>query len=165
MEASTVLGLRVDVALEGELDRDLVLPSSLVEVSESMPAMVENCFSSGVRDLRKAMVSGLGAPGSAQRSTWMVGKSMLGQVAHRQKPVAMIPKTMMSRLSSVVMTGPADEEVGAHPHLPSGRRLGRGAPWRCLGAPRSFASTRARAPALKLPVSFTTPVSPAWSRS
>ncbi len=53
-----------------------VLPSALVEVIESMPAMVENCFSSGVATA-EAMVSGL-APGS-DAVTWMVGKSMLGR--------------------------------------------------------------------------------------
>jgi hypothetical protein len=53
-----------------------VAPSALVEVIESMPAMVENCFSSGVATA-EAMVSGL-APGRLA-VTWMVGKSMLGR--------------------------------------------------------------------------------------
>ncbi len=53
-----------------------VVPSALVEVIESMPAMVENCFSSGVATA-EAMVSGL-APGRLA-VTWMVGKSMLGR--------------------------------------------------------------------------------------
>ncbi len=53
-----------------------VAPSALVDVIESMPAMVENCFSSGVATA-EAMVSGL-APGNAA-VTWMVGKSMLGR--------------------------------------------------------------------------------------
>ena len=39
----------------------LVSPRELVEVIESMPAMVENCFSKGVAT-EEAMVSGL-APG------------------------------------------------------------------------------------------------------
>ena len=53
-----------------------VMPSALVEVIESMPAMVENCRSSGVAT-EEAMVSGL-APGSSA-ATWMVGKSTLGR--------------------------------------------------------------------------------------
>ena len=54
-----------------------VEPWPLIEVIESMPAMVENCFSSGVATA-EAMVSGL-APGSSA-FTWMVGKSTLGRV-------------------------------------------------------------------------------------
>src|SRR5689334_9738199 len=54
----------------------LVCPSELVEVIELMPAMVENCFSSGVAT-EEAMVSGL-APGT-EALTWMVGKSTLGK--------------------------------------------------------------------------------------
>ena len=53
-----------------------VRPSALVEVIESMPAMVENCRSSGVATA-EAMVSGL-APGRLA-VTWMVGKSTLGR--------------------------------------------------------------------------------------
>ncbi len=47
-----------------------VLPSELEEFIESMPAMVENCRSSGVAT-DAAMVSGL-APGRSAL-TWMVG--------------------------------------------------------------------------------------------
>jgi len=54
-----------------------VVPWPPTEVIWSMPAMVENCFSSGVATA-DAMVSGL-APGSCAL-TWMVGKSMLGSV-------------------------------------------------------------------------------------
>ena len=53
-----------------------MLPSVLVELIESMPAIVENCFSSGVAT-EEAMVSGL-APGS-EADTEMVGKSTLGR--------------------------------------------------------------------------------------
>ena len=53
----------------------VLMPWALTEVIESMPAIVENCFSSGVATAA-AMVSGL-APGSSP-VTWMVGKSMLG---------------------------------------------------------------------------------------
>ena len=51
-------------------------PSVDVDVIESMPAIVENCFSSGVATA-EAIVSGL-APGSCAW-TWMVGKSTLGR--------------------------------------------------------------------------------------
>src|SRR5215472_13569047 len=51
-----------------------VEPKVLVEVIESIPAMVENCFSSGVAT-DDAMVSGL-APGN-EALTCMVGKSTL----------------------------------------------------------------------------------------
>ncbi len=54
----------------------MVEPSPLVELRESMPAMVESCRSSGVATAL-AMVSGL-APGRLAR-TWMVGKSMFGR--------------------------------------------------------------------------------------
>ena len=51
-------------------------PSALCDVIESMPAMVENCRSSGVATA-DAMVSGL-APGRLAE-TWIVGKSTLGR--------------------------------------------------------------------------------------
>ncbi|MND01156.1 hypothetical protein D3C83_200330 [compost metagenome] len=55
-----------------------VLPSVLVEVMESMPAISENSFSSGSATA-EAMVSGL-APGSVPE-TCIVGKSTLGSAA------------------------------------------------------------------------------------
>ncbi len=54
----------------------LVVPTPLVEVMESTPAMVESWFSRGVATA-DAMVSGL-APGRLAL-TWMVGKSTLGR--------------------------------------------------------------------------------------
>ncbi len=54
----------------------LVFPRRLVELMESMPAMVENSRSRGVAT-EDAMVSGL-APGRLAK-TWMVGKSTLGR--------------------------------------------------------------------------------------
>src|SRR5215510_11661905 len=51
-------------------------PRELVEVIESMPAIVENCFSSGVAT-DEAIVSGL-APGK-EALTKMVGKSTFGR--------------------------------------------------------------------------------------
>ena len=53
-----------------------VPPTPEVEVIESMPAMVENCRSSGVAT-EAAIVSGL-APG-CEAETWMVGKSTFGR--------------------------------------------------------------------------------------
>ena len=47
-----------------------VVPWPLIEVIESMPAMVENCFSSTVATA-EAMVSGA-APGNSA-VTWIVG--------------------------------------------------------------------------------------------
>ncbi len=55
-----------------------VEPWVLVDVIESMPAMVANCFSSGVATA-EAMVSGL-APDS-EALTWIVGKSTRGKAA------------------------------------------------------------------------------------
>ena len=54
-----------------------VTPCPLTELISSMPAMVENCFSSTVATA-EAMVSGL-APGSSA-VTWIVGKSTFGSV-------------------------------------------------------------------------------------
>ena len=53
-----------------------VEPTELIDVMESRPAMVENCFSSGLATAL-AMVSGL-APGRETRTS-MVGKSTLGR--------------------------------------------------------------------------------------
>ena len=54
----------------------LVLPCELVELIESRPAIVANCFSSGSATA-DAIVSGL-APGRPA-CTWMVGKSTAGR--------------------------------------------------------------------------------------
>jgi hypothetical protein len=54
----------------------LVWPSEFVDVIESMPAIVENCFSKGVAT-EEAIVSGL-APGK-DAFTWIVGKSTFGR--------------------------------------------------------------------------------------
>ena len=53
----------------------VVAPLVDTEVIESMPAIVENCFSSGVATA-EAIVSGL-APGRSPW-TWIVGKSTFG---------------------------------------------------------------------------------------
>ncbi len=54
----------------------LVVPWVFVELIDVTPAMVENCFSSGVAT-EAAIVSGL-APGRLAL-TWMVGKSTVGR--------------------------------------------------------------------------------------
>ena len=77
-------------------------PSALVDVIESMPAIVENCFSSGVATA-EAIVSGL-APGSAA-ATWIVGKSTFGRSLTGSSRKPMTPKSRMAAITSVVMTG------------------------------------------------------------
>ena len=54
----------------------LVLPCVFEELIEVTPAIVENCFSSGVAT-EAAIVSGL-APGRLA-FTWIVGKSTVGR--------------------------------------------------------------------------------------
>ncbi len=78
------------------------LPRIFVEVMESRPSIVENCFSSGVATA-EAMVSGL-APGSPAE-TWIVGKSTLGRSLTGKRRKAMIPKMRMAGMMRVVMTG------------------------------------------------------------
>src|SRR5262245_19195553 len=79
-----------------------VSPCALVDVMESTPAIVENCFSSGVATA-DAIVSGL-APGS-EAVTWMVGKSTFGRSFTGSARYASMPNTTMPAMSSVVMTG------------------------------------------------------------
>src|SRR6516164_9408529 len=80
----------------------LVWPSELVDVIESMPAIVENCFSSGVAT-EEAIVSGL-APGN-EALTKMVGKSTLGRSLTGSSWYANTPNIRMAAMTSVVMTG------------------------------------------------------------
>src|SRR6185437_2985018 len=80
----------------------LVDPNWLVEVIWLMPAMVVNCFSSGVAT-EDAIVSGL-APGS-DAFTWMVGKSTLGRSLTGSTRYAKMPKTTIAAMTSVVMMG------------------------------------------------------------
>ena len=54
----------------------VVLPCELLELIDVTPAIVENCFSSGVAT-DAAIVSGL-APGRPAL-TWIVGKSTVGR--------------------------------------------------------------------------------------
>src|SRR3989440_8816007 len=79
-----------------------VTPSALVEVIESMPAIVLNCLSSGVATA-EAIVSGL-APGRFA-ITWIVGKSTFGRSLTGSFWYAITPKIRMAAISSVVRTG------------------------------------------------------------
>ncbi len=88
-----------------------VRPSALDDVIESMPAMVENCRSSGVATA-DAMVSGL-APGRLA-VTWMVGKSTLGRSLTGKQPVGEDAEDEDARHDQRGHDGPPDEELGAH---------------------------------------------------
>src|SRR5215472_13962415 len=73
-----------------------------VDVMLSMPAIVENCFSSGVATVA-AIVCGL-VPGSVAL-TVTVGKSTFGRSLTGSCRYATMPKTRMPIMTSVVMTG------------------------------------------------------------
>src|SRR5919109_4538426 len=75
----------------------LVTPSALVDVIESMPAIVLNCRSSGVATAA-AIVSGV-APGRFAM-TWMVGKSTLGRSLTGSFWYAITPKIITAAISS-----------------------------------------------------------------
>src|SRR6185437_9504992 len=81
-----------------------VLPDVDCDVIESMPAIVENCFSSGVATA-EAIVSGL-APGRLA-DTWMVGKSTLGSALTGSSRYETMPKIRMPSITSTVITGRA----------------------------------------------------------
>ena len=68
--------VRVSLTVNGRSHTADVEPRLLIDVMASMPAIVENCFSSGVATA-EAIVSGL-APGS-EAWTLMVGKSIVGR--------------------------------------------------------------------------------------
>ena len=79
-----------------------VLPRTLDEVIESMPAMVESCASRGVATA-DAMVSG-SAPGRLADTT-MVGKSTLGSSLTGSVKYPNTPKITSAAITSVVITG------------------------------------------------------------
>src|SRR5262245_45619206 len=79
-----------------------VVPMPLVEVIESMPAIVLNCCSNGVAT-EDAIVSGL-APGS-DAETWIVGKSTFGRSETGSERNAKSPNPKIPAMTSVVMTG------------------------------------------------------------
>src|SRR6476620_9761491 len=79
-----------------------VVPRLDVEVMLSMPAIVENCFSSGVATVA-AIVCGL-VPGNVAL-TVTVGKSTFGKSLTGNCRYATMPKTRMPIMTNVVMTG------------------------------------------------------------
>src|SRR4051812_48083527 len=79
-----------------------VSPRLDVDVMLSTPAMVENCFSSGVATVA-AIVDGL-APGSTA-DTVIVGKSTFGRSLTGSCLYATMPKNRMATMTSVVMIG------------------------------------------------------------
>src|SRR2546427_2778813 len=79
-----------------------VPPSVLDDVIASMPAIVENCFSSGVATAA-AIVWGL-APGSPAE-TVIVGKSTFGRSLTGSSRYAISPNMRMPNITSVVATG------------------------------------------------------------
>src|SRR3954470_5038004 len=79
-----------------------VCPRLDVDVMLSMPAIVENCFSSGVATVA-AIVCGL-VPGRLAL-TVTVGKSTFGRSLTGSCRYATMPKTRMPIMTSVVMTG------------------------------------------------------------
>src|SRR3954462_2696203 len=80
----------------------LVEPRAFDEDIESIPAMVENCFSSGVATA-VAIVSGL-APGRPA-FTEIVGKSTLGRSLTGRSVYAKMPNTRIAAMSNVVAMG------------------------------------------------------------
>src|SRR5665213_1197985 len=79
-----------------------VVPRLDVDVMLSMPAIVENDFSSGVATVA-AIVCGL-VPGSVAL-TVIVGKSTFGKSLTASCRYDTMPKTRMAIMTSVVMTG------------------------------------------------------------
>ena len=91
-----------------------VTPSALVDVIESMPAMVVNCRSSGVATA-DAIVSGL-APG--QRGRHLDGREVdVRQVVHGQEAVRHHAEDDDGRHQQRGQDRPADEEIGVHDGL------------------------------------------------
>ena len=80
----------------------LVPPKVLDDVMASSPAIVENCFSSGVATAA-AIVCGL-APGNPA-DTEIVGKSTFGRSLTGRRRYAISPNMRMPSMTSVVATG------------------------------------------------------------
>ncbi len=77
-------------------------PSVETDVIVSTPAIVENCFSSGVATA-EAIVSGF-APESCA-CTWIVGKSTFGSALIGSSRYPMMPKIRIPTMTSTVITG------------------------------------------------------------
>src|SRR5258705_13116588 len=80
----------------------LVPPMVLLDVIASIPAIVENCFSSGVATAA-AIVCGL-APGKPAE-TVIVGKSTFGRSLTGSRRYAINPNMRIPNITSVVATG------------------------------------------------------------
>src|SRR3974390_829660 len=80
----------------------LLCPREFVDVIESMPAIVENCFSNGVAT-EEAIVSGL-APGR-EALTKIVGKSTFGRSLTGRTRYAKMPKIKTAAMTRVVIIG------------------------------------------------------------
>src|SRR5215472_3317841 len=105
-----------------------VSPSALVDVIESMPAMVENCRSSGVATA-EAMVS---ARPRQARAHLDGGKVHVGQITHGQLAVGHEAEDEQARHEQRGHDGALDEEICVHRDAPAG---GEGA------GPDAFTST------------------------
>src|SRR5437764_12727921 len=79
-----------------------VMPRALTDVIESRPAMVVNCFSSGVATA-EAIVCGLAPAKLAE--TAIVGKSTLGRSLTAKLRYATIPKMSTAAMTRQVITG------------------------------------------------------------
>ena len=77
-------------------------PSELVEVIESSPAIVVNCFSSGVATA-EAIVSGLAPARFAE--TVSVGKSTFGKSLTARPRYAITPNSRIASIVKLVITG------------------------------------------------------------
>ena len=98
----------------------LVPPRVLDDVIASMPAIVENCFSSGVATAA-AIVCGL-APGNPA-DTVIVGKSTLGRSLTGSRRYAMSPNMRIANITSVVATGRRMKRPDRFTARPPVRRL------------------------------------------
>src|SRR5256714_14395598 len=109
----------------------LVLPRLDEEVIWSTPAIVENCFSSGVATA-DAMVSGL-APGRLA-FTWIVEVDVR-EIAHRQEAVGHHPEHEDAQHDECRHDRPPDEQPGDAHLSPSMARAGSAEPFTSTGAP------------------------------
>src|SRR6266480_1079338 len=99
----------------------LVPPNVLDDVIASIPAIVENCFSSGVATAA-AIVCGL-APGNPAE-TVIVGKSTLGRSLTGSSRYDISPNMRIPSITNVVATGRrmnSPEILTARPHHPRSR--------------------------------------------
>src|SRR5262249_10149076 len=98
----------------------LLTPSALVDVIESMPAIVLNCRSSGVATA-EAIVSGV-APGRVAM-TWIVGQCTCGASWTGRLWEPTPPKMMTAAINSVASAGRRMKSSGSTPRSRRLRRL------------------------------------------